>query len=94
MNKILTIISFLIISSCAYNSGVVALGNDNFLVTKQAATGFTGMGNLKARAIGEANNFCASKKKVANIISTKDAEPPYILANYPRTEITFSCEDN
>ena len=24
----------------------------------------------------------------------EDAEPPYVLANFPRTEITFSCEDN
>ena len=93
MKKIFITLTALIISSCAYNSGVVSLGGDQFLVTKQAATGFMGMGNLKADAIREANNYCAFFNKIAEVITTKDSEPPYILANFPRSEITFRCID-
>ena len=80
-----------ILAGCASNSGVVVMGADTYFVSRQAATGFAGMANLKAEAIGEAGQFCGAKGKTLQVTSQKDAEPPFILGNYPKTEIQFTC---
>lgn len=90
MKKIIFLIS-IVLTGCASNSGVVSMGQDTYFVSRQAATGIGGMGNLKADAIGEASHFCGAKGKALQVISQKDAEPPFILGNYPKTEIQFKC---
>jgi hypothetical protein len=52
------------LSGCASQTGVMPNGQGGYLIAKQAATGFPGLGNLKAEAMGEANQYCAAK--VAN----------------------------
>src|SRR5262249_52962469 len=47
-------------ASCAANTGVVQNGSGSYIVAKQAATGFPGLGNLKAEALEEANRYCAN----------------------------------
>lgn len=89
--KRFVLIGLVAVSGCASNSGVVAMGPDTYFVSKQAATGFSGMGTLKAEAMTEAGKFCTTKGKTAEITSQKDAEPPFILGNFPKTEITFRC---
>ena len=89
--KILVILGMFVLAGCASNSGVVAMGPDTYFVSKQAATGFSGMGTLKAEAFGEAGQFCTSKGKTFQIMTQKDAEPPFILGNFPKVEITFRC---
>lgn len=89
--KILVMLGMIVLVGCASNSGVVAMGPDTYFVSKQAATGFSGMGTLKAEAIGEAGQFCNSKGKTVQIMTQKDAEPPFIFGNFPKTEITFRC---
>jgi S1-C subfamily serine protease len=81
----------LLLSSCAVNSGIVQMGNSTYIVTRQAATGFSGLGSLKAEAMKEANAFCQKSGKSLVIIKTTDSEPPYVLGNFPRTEICFKC---
>jgi len=41
----------LILSGCAANSGVIPIGNDTYMVSRQAASEFSGMGALKADAM-------------------------------------------
>jgi hypothetical protein len=89
--KKLVMLGMFALAGCASNSGVVAMGPDTYFVSKQAATGFSGMGTLKAEAMGEAGQFCIGKGKTAEVMTQKDAEPPFILGNYPKTEITFRC---
>lgn len=79
------------ISGCAANSGVVQMGSNTYMVSRQAATGFTGMGTLKAEAMKEAFDQCKKTGKAVEIIETIDAKPPYILGNFPKTEIRFKC---
>ena len=67
------------------------MGQDAYFVSRQAATGFTGMGTLKAEAIVEAGKFCGAKGKTVQVLSTSDAKPPFILGNYPKTEVQFKC---
>jgi len=93
MKTIYLALSAVIISGCASNSGVVPVGPDTYLISRQAASGFSGMGALKAKALKQASEYCTSQKKFMTLVSTNDAQPPYILGNFPRTEIQFMCLD-
>lgn len=57
----ITVCSFLIVG-CAANSGIVPMGNNTYMVSRQAATGFSGMGTLKADAMKEAYQECQKNK--------------------------------
>ncbi len=76
---------------CASNSGVVPMGNNTYMVSRQAASGFSGMGTLKAEAMKEAYNQCQKSGKSVEVIEAVDAKPPYIFGNFPKTEIRFKC---
>jgi hypothetical protein len=81
----------LAMTACASHTGVVALGNDRFMLAKQQATGFPGLGNMKAEIIQEGTQHCASLGKQFELVSAQETQPPYILGNYPRSEIQFRC---
>ena len=81
----------IILVGCASNSGVVPMGNNTYMVSRQAATGFSGMGTLKAEAMKEAYQQCQKTGKSVEVIETIDAKPPYIFGNFPKTEIRFKC---
>lgn len=78
-------------SACASHTGVVPMGRDTYMIAKQQATGFPGLGNMKAEIIGEASRHCAGIDKELMIVSTQETQPPYVLGNYPRSEIQFMC---
>ena len=82
---------FLLMSACASHTGVVSMGQDTFMIAKQQATGFPGLGNMKAEIIAEASQHCAALGKELQIVSTHETQPPYVLGNYPRSEIQFMC---
>ena len=86
--------SFLALSGCASNTGVVPLGKGSYMLAKQAATGFPGLGNLKAEAIAEGAAKCVSMDQRFELISSTETQPPYILGNYPRVEIHFVCKSD
>jgi hypothetical protein len=83
--------STILIASCASNSGIIPMGNDTYMVSRQAATGFSGMGTLKADAMKEAYTQCQLTNKSVEVIEAIDARPPYIFGNFPKTEIRFKC---
>jgi hypothetical protein len=91
--KKLIIAGALFVVGCASNSGVIPIGQDTFMVSRQAATGFSGSGTLKAEAFQEANQFCSKIGKSLQVISTYEASPPFIIANFPKAEIQFMCLD-
>lgn len=78
-------------AGCAANSGIVQMGSNTYMVSRQAATGFTGMGTLKAEAMREAFDQCQKAGKAVAVLETIDAPPPYILGNFPKTEMRFKC---
>tara|TARA_B100000886_G_scaffold178923_1_gene122654 strand:+ start:350 stop:628 length:279 start_codon:yes stop_codon:yes gene_type:complete len=92
MNKLIPLILLTALVGCATNSGVVPIGNDQFFINKQAATGFSGLGNLKAEAINEGTVFCSAMKKEFELVSDNQSEGLQILGNYPWVEITFQCK--
>jgi hypothetical protein len=81
------------LTGCAANSGVVPIGKDTYMISRQAATGFSGSGTLKAEAFQEANQFCFALAKDVQVVSTHEAAPPYILGNFPKAEVQFMCLD-
>ena len=81
----------LTLAACASHTGVVKMGQDTYMIAKQQATGFPGLGNMKAEIIAEAAQHCAGLNKELQIVSTHETQPPYILGNYPRSEIQFMC---
>ena len=63
------------------------------MITRQAATGFSGSGTLKAEALQEAAQFCATQGKQMKVVAITEAQPPYILANFPKAEVVFKALD-
>jgi len=90
---LLCLLMCLPLTGCPSHSGVVPIGPDTFMISKQAATGFTGLGNLKAEVMKEGNNYCHAQSKEFEIVNTWESSPPYLLGNYPRVEIHFMCLD-
>jgi len=93
MKKLILLVTTIFLTGCAANSGVVSIGKDTFMVSRQASTGFSGSGNLKAEAFQEANQYCNSRGKSMQVVSTYEASPPYLLGNFPKAEIQFMCLD-
>ncbi|WP_213062848.1 hypothetical protein [Acinetobacter piscicola] len=89
--KTICMLGLTILSGCAANSGIVPMGSNTYMVSRQAATGFTGMGTLKAEAMKEAYSECSKTDKAVKVLETIDARPPFILGNFPKTEIRFKC---
>ena len=80
-----------IASGWAARSGVVQVGDGRFLVTRQAATGLSGLGTLKADAVREAEAYCKALGKGVEVMRADESKPPYVLGNFPRAEIEFAC---
>jgi len=87
------LLGLIVLAGCASNSGVVPIGPDTFMISRQAATGFPGLGTLKADAFKEANQYCIGQGKHIRVVNTTETAPPYIFGNYPRAEIEFMCLD-
>ncbi len=80
-----------LLTGCASHTGVVPNGQGGYSIAKQAATGFPGLGNLKAEILQEANQYCLSQGRAFLLTGATETQPPYLLGNYPRAEIEFRC---
>lgn len=78
---------------CAINSSVVPMGNNTFKVSRQASTGFWSAYAIKCSTLEEANQFCVNRGKSLKILLFREHRPPYILGNFPRAEVQFTCLD-
>lgn len=61
------------------------------MITKQASTGFSGLGNMKAEVMQEASDHC--KRNGGDFVVThyEETKAPYALGNYPKVELHFRC---
>jgi len=91
MRKIAVLLATVFIASCAVNSGVVTTGPDTFFVSRQAATGFTGLSGLRPEALKEGGEHCAKMGKQFIELGSRESQPPYLAGNFPRVEIQFRC---
>jgi hypothetical protein len=85
--------SIIVLAGCAINTGVVPIGQDTFMVSRQAATGFSGLGDLKGEAFREANQYCLDQRKSVQVLHTSESSPPYIFGNFPKAVVQFRCLD-
>jgi hypothetical protein len=91
--RLILALSFFLLAGCASNSGVVPIGPDTFMVSRQASTGFGGLGTLKADAFGEAGRYCTKEGKYVRVINTNESQGPYVFGHFPRAEVQFMCLD-
>lgn len=91
MKNISFIFITVFITACSSNSGVVPLGNNSYIISKQAATGFSGTGSIKVEALKEASAKCLSNNQAVKINYINESNPPYILGNYPKVDVAFHC---
>jgi len=89
--KLALILAALFLTGCASHTGVISVGQGTYMIAKQQATGFPGLGNLKAEILTEGTAKCASEGRKFELVSSQESQPPYILGNYPRSEIIFKC---
>tara|TARA_B100000780_G_scaffold261593_1_gene214119 strand:+ start:75 stop:380 length:306 start_codon:yes stop_codon:yes gene_type:complete len=85
----------LLMQGCSASSpgvgGVGKIGNNRYLMIRQAGSGFDGLGPLKIEVLGEGDAFCRKLGRTIQMTQTLESRPPFILGNRPRTEITFMC---
>jgi hypothetical protein len=79
------------LAGCASHSSIMPDGQGGYTVSKQAATGFPGLGTLKSDLLQEASQYCASQGREFLLTGATETQPPYLLGNYPRAEINFQC---
>ena len=86
------LIAITAVAGCATEStGPISAGNDTFVVSRQAGAFPSGREPLLAEAIAEANAKCSSLGKTMKLISTSENAGPYVLGNYQKATVVFSC---
>lgn len=92
MRHLLLLVPVSILAGCATTStGAVSAGPDTFIVSRQAGAFPSGREPLLTEALSEAAATCASLKKTLKLVSTTENPGPYILGNYPKATVVFSC---
>jgi hypothetical protein len=88
----LLILSGLLLSGCATSTtGALPAGPDTYAVSRQAGAFPSGREPLLAEALTEAGSKCASLGKTMKLVSSTENPGPYILGNYPKATVIFSC---
>ncbi|MDD3603043.1 MAG: hypothetical protein PHZ17_07040 [Sulfurovum sp.] len=85
------LLGLLLFVGCAEKSGVYSSGENTYSISNQAATGFSGLQDIKSEAYEEASLFCKQKNQDFKVINVESTKPPYILGNYPRVDLQFKC---
>lgn len=86
------VLTLALLAGCASNTGIVPMGHGTYMMAKQQATGFPGLGNLKGEILQEANAHCLRLTKALFVTNVTETQPPYIFGNFPRVEVQFVCE--
>lgn len=86
--KTLIVISLLILAGCT-STGVVPMGPDSYMISKQGSGGWTSMGKLTAEIMKEANKYCTSIQKKLMPVSTQAF--PAGFGRLPEAQVQFMC---
>lgn len=66
-------------------------GKNTYVVTSMADLFPSGHEPVLADAIKKAGEFCNNRNKNLKVINTYQNSGPYVLGNYPKATVTFSC---
>lgn len=79
-------------SGCATTTmGPTPAGENTYVVSRQEGAFPSGREPLLAEALEVAEKFCKRLGKVVKLVNTHENQGPYILFNYPKATVTFSC---
>jgi hypothetical protein len=85
------VLALLTAAGCAEDTGVGAMYGDVLSVTRQGATGFSSATAVRSEAMAEAQAHCISQKRELFLVELQENKPPFMLGNFPRTEVRFMC---
>lgn len=80
----------LILVACATNSGIVPLGNGNYVYAKEDSWAYNGNA-VKVEMLKEASAFCAGQGKQLQVQSS-EAKPYMPYSSYAGAEVQFGCK--
>ena len=93
MYRLLTIISFLIISSCAGVDSDVSMGENRYFVASSGTMGWSSGGEQKAKSIQNAEEFCMNKGKKLEVIKSSDSGNG-AYGKISTGQVEFKCVDS
>lgn len=76
---------------CASNSGVLKLASGEYFVARQAATGYEDTSHIRSEALKDTEITCAIEDGKVKLLKVYESKPPFVLGNFPRVEVTFTC---
>lgn len=75
---------------CATNTGIVKIGEDTYMVSRQGWIATQSVGAIKAEAYKEANVYCMKENKRLMPVSTNTIAG-VLGRTYPEVELQFMC---
>ena len=79
-----------LIAGCATNSGIVDLGNGNYVYEKEDSMAYNGNAT-KVEILKEASAFC-SKQGKQMLVQSSSAKQAVIYSSHAGAEVQFSCK--
>jgi len=81
-----------LVSGCATTTtGPMPAGKNTYVMSRTEGAFPTGSEPLMAEVLAEAAVFCSNQDREVKLINATENPGPYILGNYPKATITFSC---
>lgn len=78
-----------VLAGCASSTGIVAIGGDAYMVTREDNSPATSLGALKVATFKEAGAFCSNQGKQMRVI--KNSDTPQSFGQFPQPTLQFSC---
>ncbi len=88
--KRLMLVAFATLAACTTNSGIVDLGNGNYVYAKEDFWAYNGNA-IKVEMLKEAAAFCQKQGKQM-VVNSSDAKPYLPASSYAGAEVQFSCK--
>lgn len=91
--KNVMVLTVMLLTGCATNSGIIADGKDAYIVIVSGGNRFTSSGDLKIEAYKDANAYCRKQDKQLETIFERAVQGG-VLANASEVELKFKCISN
>jgi hypothetical protein len=92
VKRTLAVMALVSLAGCGTTvTKALPIGNDTFSVTSRGDTGFAPLSGIKAEAITEAMQYCASQGKDYQPANTREVATG--LGVWPQVEVQFKCLD-
>lgn len=91
MRNLVLVAALAALSACATATPVQTLSGDLLTVARQGATGADSPSNVRGAAMNDARAHCETTGKRFELVELVENHPPFLLGNFPRTEVRFRC---